>query len=480
MSSGLETLRSIDEALAQAKSQSLDLSEKLQVASAERMAAERTVAEHYRSLARVRVSDLAQGKMLSALDAAERRAQALMERRTGELAGLQQEQTDARLQTQELEAKRAAQSDALARLGEELDSLEADVQQRLAADDAYQMQLSATQQAEARARRAERKTELAVSDRAEKGAPYEDDPLFMYLWRRGFATSGYRASAPIRFLDTWVARLCHYHDARPNYSLLLELPKRLEAHTERVRAEADRQLDALRKLEQGAAHDSAVDATQEKLDEAAGALGDLDQSIDEIDSKLRELEQRQVAFAAGHDPTAREATDSVAASLRETGLSSLMREARQTPTDADDRIVEQLADAQQQASELQQELEQERRLLASLNGRVKQLEQIRQEFRRRRFDSGNSGFSKGTLIAVMLGQFMNGLMNSRDLWATIERQQRWQRRRADPAFGSGSIKPGGGVWSGGLPRGRGGFGGGGFGTGGGFGGGGGFKTGGGF
>lgn len=480
MSSGIEALRSIDAGLAQARAQASELSEKLQVASAELMGAEQREAEHYRSLARVRVSDIAQGKMLGALDDAERRARELMERRTDELAQLNQQRTEALARRDELEAQRTAQNDTLARASDKLDELEANVQQRLAADDTHQAQLKTTQEAEAKAKRAERKTELATSDRTQKGAPFEGDSLFMYLWRRGYGTSSYSASAPIRYLDAWVARLCDYHDARPNYAMLLELPKRLGEHTERVRAEADRQLEALRELEEQAARDSGVEAARKELEEADAALADLDASIESIDGELLELEQRQAEFAGGQDPTAREAADSIAAILREESLSALMREARQTPTDADDRIVEQLAEAQEQRAALRQELEQERGLLKSLNERVKQLEQIRQEFRRRRYDSGSSGFADGALIGVMLSQFLGGLMNSRDLWSTIERQQRWRQRRADPGFGSGGIRRGGGVWTGGLPRGRGGFGGGGFGTGGGFGGGGGFKTGGGF
>ncbi len=41
-----------------------------------------------------------------------------------------------------------------------------------------------------------RKTEQAEADREAKGKPYRDDPLFMYLWERGFGTKNYRAQQP--------------------------------------------------------------------------------------------------------------------------------------------------------------------------------------------------------------------------------------------------------------------------------------------
>src|SRR5690606_10141740 len=38
-----------------------------------------------------------------------------------------------------------------------------------------------------------RKTQQAEADREQKGRPYRDDPLFMYLWERSYGTRNYRA-----------------------------------------------------------------------------------------------------------------------------------------------------------------------------------------------------------------------------------------------------------------------------------------------
>lgn len=486
MASGIETLRSIDTALAQARTQATDLSEKLQVSSAALMAAEQQEAQHYRELAKVRVSEMAQGAFLRALDDAERRTQQLLERRERELVQLDQRQTETRRQRDELEAQRDLKRDRLSQAGEQLDALEAQAQEQLVVDQDYQAQLKCAQAAGATAERAERKTELAEKDRREKGAPYEADSLFAYLWRQGYGTSGYRANALVRYLDGWLARLCRYHQARPNYAMLVELPERLSEHRDKVRAEADRQLLVLQALEEQAAERLGVLKSREGLETADAALAELDTRIEQIDEELAALDQQRADFAGGEDPAFREATDGMVATLRGASLRSLMREARETPTAADDRIVEALAEVQDRCEALEQPLQQGRKLLRGLSLRVKELEQIRQQFRKRRYDTNGSGFADSALIAMLLSQFMGGLMNSRDLWGSIENQQRWQKRRANPGFGSGGIRRGGGLWSGGLPRSRGrlggggGFGGGGFRTGGGFGGGGGFKTGGGF
>jgi hypothetical protein len=87
-------------------------------------------------------------------------------------------------------------------------------------------------------RNAEEKAARAEADRDEKRRPYESDPLFMYLWRRGFGTRDYEASNLVRHFDRKVAHLIGYEAARVNYAMLLELPERLREHAERLKQEA--------------------------------------------------------------------------------------------------------------------------------------------------------------------------------------------------------------------------------------------------
>ena len=103
--------------------------------------------------------------------------------------------------------------------------------------------------------------------------------------------------------------------------------------------------------------------------------------------------------------------------------------------------------------------------------------------------------SSGPLVALMLSNFLDGLLARKTLWKVLQQQQRYRPRHSDPTFGSGGFGRGT-VWGGGVGDigdlgdifghlGRGGFGrrrgGGGFGgTRGGRSGGGGFRTGGGF
>ncbi|MGB5728312.1 MAG: hypothetical protein WBM52_14015, partial [Thiogranum sp.] len=89
---------------------------------------------------------------------------------------------------------------------------------------------------------------------------------------------------------------------------------------------------------------------------------------------------------------------------------------------------------------------------------------------RRRYDQSGNSFSDGTLIAAMLGNFLNGMLDRDSLWRVLEQQQRYRPQRTDPTFGSGGFGRGT-VWGGrrgGLGGGFGRGGGGGFRSGGGF------------
>jgi hypothetical protein len=85
---------------------------------------------------------------------------------------------------------------------------------------------------------AEGKAAQAEADLAAKRVPYEQDPIFMYLWRRGFGTSRYTSKGIVRSLDRMVARHVGYAEASRNYALLTELPIRLREHAERLRGRA--------------------------------------------------------------------------------------------------------------------------------------------------------------------------------------------------------------------------------------------------
>src|SRR5690606_35024340 len=111
-------------------------------------------------------------------------------------------------------AERQQRQDEATRRNDELRALADRVRPQLANDAAFSAKLASAQELAAIAAESVRKTEQAEKDREERGKPYRDDPLFMYLWERGYGTKAYRANNLVAFLDGHVARLVGYPEAR--------------------------------------------------------------------------------------------------------------------------------------------------------------------------------------------------------------------------------------------------------------------------
>jgi hypothetical protein len=441
----------------------------------------------YANLARLRLLAIEQGDLLNTLGDADREAADILEERQRAAAALDAEIESEQTELAAIEQQRGEQQAIVAAADDALDTAEAKAQAALSADQAYKAQLRQSEQADFVADQAEEKAAAAKRDRVEKGKPYEADPLFLYLWERGYGTSKYRAWPLTRLLDGWVARICKYEQARRNYALLTEIPLRLEEHAASMRADFDAEAEKLAALEQAAAEAAGVPALKTRLEDAEKTLDTIDARIEAQEEKLHGLVEQRKTFGSGTDTYYQRCLEVLSKAMQRQSVRLLQERAERTRDRDDDELVRRLIGLGREADRLEQNLDGFRRLHESESARVRQLEEVRRRFKSQRYDDPRSEFLNGALIALVLRQFLNGAINSRDLWNTIERHQRTRRVHADPNFGSLRFPRGrGGPWrmppggfGGGFGRG-GGFGGGGFRTGGGFGGGGGFRTGGGF
>lgn len=195
------------------------LQEKTQAVEASRVAEGRSIAR----LAQVRLAELEAQRVLEGLDGADRQALALLEQRAQAAGDLDRGIEASEAEQARLEEQRVAAGNALdeARLARERKI--AEVREVFEATEAWSFQASRTETTTSQAAHAEAKAAQAEQDRIEKGRPYEEGRLFSYLWKRRYRTAEYRGRGLFRFLDGWVARLCHYDRARRDYAMLLEM-----------------------------------------------------------------------------------------------------------------------------------------------------------------------------------------------------------------------------------------------------------------
>jgi len=166
---------------------------------------------------------MAAGRLVGDLDAGERRARQILDDYRLRISAAA-EQCDA-LQKEVTQAQ-AARHAASAEVETALDVVEHDMAEAEARVDAKE----ARDKVEAVATEAEKKATASEAELGAKKKPYDEDPLFAYLWRRRFGTGQYMSGHFTRMLDRMVAEFIAYDGARPNYAALIEIPQRLREH----------------------------------------------------------------------------------------------------------------------------------------------------------------------------------------------------------------------------------------------------------
>lgn len=366
-----------------------------------------------------------------------------------------------------------------------VDEAEARTQLRLDADPDYRAQREKAEQAERRALHAGEKAGRSEEERQQKGEAYRQDPLFTYLWDRRFGLPEYKASGLARWLDGKVARLIGFADARANFSRLNEIPQRLRDHSDQLRALADAEFLKLRELDDAAREVDGIPALDASVAHEQSLLDEIDERIRLDEESDQALLNKKAAYAAGEDEYTGRAIEFMTNEFRRDNLNELRREAFDTPYPEDDLIVGRMLQREDEQREFESTVGALKASREQQQKRLVELESLRTQFKRSRFDRAGSVFNNDSMIGVLLGQFLAGLLDSRMIWKVLQEQHRYRPRRSDPDFGSGGFGRGT-VWKGGMgdlgdiigSLGRGGFGRRGGGSRGG--GGGGFRTGGGF
>ncbi|MBN9671356.1 hypothetical protein [Roseibium aggregatum] len=482
MLTGRQTLGTIEQSLADLRREEAELSKRIERATRALTDLQERQSEAYRDLARFRLDTDAAGTLNTRLDSAAREARRLLDKRSADYKVLTEQLRDCETERSQLQKKRLELDNARDAAENQMDELMEAVDDRLEKDSAYLAQREATEAATATAEAAAEKARTSEQDRQQKGKAYEADPLFLYLWQRGFGTPDYNCRGLIRSLDGWVAGLIRYHDARANYAMLTGIPERVAKHAERCAEIAEQEEAKLAEFSRNAMTDAAgadlvgtIETNSEEIDRIDGELDALDRRIETLSSALAE-------FSGGEDSDFQKAEEHLGLSLQSDDLNDLLRIALDTPSPEDEKIIQRIQDFKERVEQVAREIRQDRELQRDIGRRRAELADVIKRFRSKGYGSWDSTFSDDNLTTVLLSELLKGAITGADYWARAERSHRRRKprgRRVAFPQGTGLPKSMGGFGGFGGPTGRksgGSFGGGGFKSGGSFGGGG-FKTG---
>ena len=397
--------------------------------------------EAYKALARLRLDDLRANAVTGELDAAERDALAAIEKGKAALAAVAE--------------KRAALVDKIAggektlderadRLEKALDAIAALTERtkaRLAADAVWIAARDRVADAEAKAAAAADKAAQAEKDLEEKRKPYDADPLFSYLWKRGYGTSAYRAGFIARYFDQKVARLVGYDKARANYYMLNEIPVRLREHATRLDAAIAAAKSALVALERRGLEADGVAKLEAEAAAAEEARKALATELGGAKAELADLDKEQAAtLAPGGEHSMGRARDGRAAARARTDLATPHQEALTTPTPEDERIVATLREIEPALRRREAEQEEVRKTAVELARKRTELESSRETYYREGYDDPRGKFSNGPDIGSVIGGMLGGMLTSRNL------NDAFGRGWSNPSRGSsGGSTFGGGI-----------------------------------
>ena len=490
--SGREALQRLDEAVERARGD-FSVAQAAADGSAKRRSdVLRLRAEGYRELARIRLDVLKAGADVQ-LTAAETKAVGLLDQHASFVSAIDADVEKADAVVVEIEARRRSAAAAADTALHAYEMQVAATETRLKTDPAYLGLKTSWEEAKAVSARSAQKLDLARSDRTEKGAPYEADPLFAYLWGRKFRTTDYHFGGLTRMMDGWVAKTCGYDAAYLNYARLVELPDRLAEHAARVKLEEAESGSSIGRFESAALEADGASALAATLKDMRGVVARIDADLAAAEAARADLRGRQEKAVTGDSGPQDEARRLLEDSLVKASFPELKVLAAETTTLDDDRIVDNLV--RLRTEELQMEINwrnveaQPTRRASSVDA----LEQVRQRFKQGGLESVYVAIDKGAFGVAVLA-YGGANPDGEALWRAIVASVRQAPGPDDTYFGGprrgrsiglspvegmlvgavlGQVLGGGRHWGGGWGGGGGGFGGGGFG-----GGGGGFSTGG--
>jgi len=394
----------------------------------------RLKADGYRELAAMRL-DVIRTEQADSLNAAEREAVRLLEDHQAFITRLEGEVAAAAARLEEAEAKRRAGEAEVDAALNAYEALVGETERAVEQDPGYVALKRAYEEARAVAARAEQKLELAKADRVEKGKPYEQDPLFSYLWARKFRTPEYRKGGLTRMLDGWVARLCSYDQACLNYARLTELPDRIAEHLANMRLEEAEAQAAIERFEAQALEARGAGRLSAELAAAKDKLKSFDDMLAEAESRHADLRRQQERAASGDAGPLEQARRVIEEGLAKASFPDLKVLAAETTTPDDDRIVDALIKLRTEELQMEVNWRNVEAMPARRRAGVETLEQVRRRFKEAGLDSPYVMLLRGAFEAAIEAYGRGPSPDGEGLWRAIKATVRQAPRRDDDYFG---------------------------------------------
>ena len=435
MITGRQALATVEQAIGQARNEEnrLDVALRVAAEAAARLRAERMDA--FRELARLKLDEALLGK----IDSAEARALALIDEGRRRLEELLQRRAEAQHAAENAEAQRHARAADYEQAVKALHELRSRVEGDALVTAAWAAQRGRIDELRQVAERAEAKAAQAELDREVKRKPYDADPLFSYLWQRGYGGGGYKSGRLIKFVDGRIANLIGYDQARGNYALLNAIPARLREHAIYVQQELQAEQTRLRTIEREALVNAGIEPLEHRAAATKVALETAETNLVERRETLSAHDREHDSAVNGDGSPYRQAIEVLATADAAQDLTTLFDDALQTASPKDEAVLRKIEETEKAIGRAEQESGAIRKEMNQLAYRRSRIEQERDEFHRKGYDNPFGTFGNEQVLSKVLGGILGGVLQATVLRDVLNRGYRAKGGPWDSDFGGRNV-----------------------------------------
>ena len=299
----------------------------------------------------------------------------------------------------------------------------------------------------------------ADSEAKEKLPSFTRDPVFSYLLARNFGGAGYNANFVTRFLDSAVAGVIRFDDAKESYRRLVSYPDGLGQRIEREKDSLGKKIPEIKRLEK---KEYDVAGVTELLTELNGLserrkslMGEDARFSNEYDALHQELTDIRASKGSYHAKAIQVVKDVLLGKETE---ESLLRRARDTPSTEDDKIVEEIIKINEKIPGYETTLRARNKEAEAMKEQVDRMRQLKTTFETNNWHGSRSRFDSGFDINTLLVGYLIGRSSLSDVTSRMDSSQHFESPPSSSYSSSSSYDSGSS--GGGFSSGGGGFGGG--------------------
>jgi chromosome segregation ATPase len=299
------------------------------------------------------------------------------------------------------------------------------VSDALAADTDFSNLSNRAAQAEASLQRAEANLQEIEQDSLKKLPSYENSALFMYLKNRHFATADYQHRGITRNIDQWLSRYIGYREARQGYDFLKSTPQQMREVIARDRQSLDLVLDDLEKRRDTVAQRMGLPDAIETVQSLSAQRSTWVERLDQIQRDTQTLQSDRSRIDDSRGPYYQEAIEKFRRALDILDSRTLADRAKQTAEIEDDLIVARLQGLQIEMQQVNDQVSQRQKKVASLTDHLQSIGALINRYRAAGFDTGRAIFNSSLDVTSELRMARDGGGNFEAVWHKIRGAHRW-------------------------------------------------------